>query len=349
VSDALTMALLTCKQYHFCEVDWAIPMTYAQSREYLVDATLNSDSFTCGGSSFQLELTPNSSSHGLALRLVSVGPIFCFRIHTAEAQILLKGEAGLAKTRGRKWPTAAAGRPDTHVDLRDVRVGWAPLISQTDFETKEITHFVGADGLLRIRLELYIHAEVAETGSSTGHPLGQDLLSFRREEKAVDAHFVLADGSRVGFHKAIVCARSPYMFNLIYNERFSRTGGDLFDAAEFEPVAFVAFLHLLYTDDVQQLTNLSVENVLEVLRIGDMYGTATVVSACDTCLAHGEMLNVSTCGLLLGIAYKFSRESLKSAALDFFKRNRAAVVNTPSFHQCITENADLGIELWKSW
>ena len=134
---------------------------------------------------------------------------------------------------------------------------------------------------------------------------------------------------------------------MVHNTRFARQEGDIYDASEFEPEAFLAFLHLLYSDDVSHITTLTVEQVLEVLKIGDMYGAATVVAACDACLAHGEMLNVDTCGMLIAIANKFSRAALREAAMDFFKRNRLQVVNTAGFLKCITENPHLSIQLWQ--
>ena len=349
-----TSGTYSTKQYHFAEVDWVFPMTQARRNEYELDQVVQSDTFACGGSLFRLEITPKASgSRGIVLRLASAGPIFRFRIRNAIAETYRVEPAGPepVRTRGRKWPTAVTGGSvNMHVDLRDMTVGWSPFISDTDFTAKERTHYVSHDGMMRLHFELYIHAEPSETGVApiTGNQLGRDLLEFRKHDQAADARFSLRSGALVGFHKAVVCARSPYMFNIVYNENFARATDQTYDASEFEPEAFMAFLHLLYSDDVGLLTNLTCEQVLEVLRIADLFGSSTVVSACDTCLAHGEMLNVDTCGMLLGIAYKFHRTSLRDAALDFFRRNRARVVCTPGFKKCITENAELSIELWQN-
>ena len=233
------------------------------------------------------------------------------------------------------------------MDLRDSVVGWRLFVSHSELESKETTHFVSVDDNMRFHFELFIHAEPVEPGvaHSSCTPLARDLLAYRRHEEAADAHFSLRDGTQVGFHKAIVCARSPYFFEVVHNTRFSRKEDNIYDASEFETEAFLAFLHLLYSDDVAHITTLTVEQVLEVLKIGDMYGAATVMAACDACLAHGEMLNVDTCGMLLAIANKFSRTALREAAMDYFRRNRDRVVNTPGFLKCITDNPDLSIQL----
>jgi hypothetical protein len=255
------------KQYHFTEVDWVLPMTQAKRNEYAPDQTVISDAFTCGGSSFRLEMTPKASgSRGLVLRLVSAGPIFRFRIRNAIAETyrIDRNVPEPARTRGRKWPTAVTGGSiNGHVDLRDHSVGWSPFISDSDFVAKERTHWVSDDGMMRLHFELYIHAETPETGgaNATGNQLGRDLMEFRKHEQAADAHFSLRSGALVGFHKAIVCARSPFMFNTVYNDNFTRIKDNTFDASEFEPDAFMCFLHLLYTDDVSALTNLTCEQV----------------------------------------------------------------------------------------
>jgi hypothetical protein len=333
------------RQYHLAEVDWIVPLTLEDARKMNEESEMLSDSFNCAGSQFRLALMPNSAVHkGMALRLISNGPVHRFHIRSVVAEVYVqeKVDSEITRSKGRRWSPGAFS--DGRVDVREARVGWFPFVTFTEFVSKEKTHFISHNNVFRLHVELFLHAD-GDAGRPVGNALGAELLAYRSHDMTFDARFILRDGTELGFHKAIVCARSPYMHNQIYHDQFSANTTGRHDACEFDPAAFFLFLKLVYTDDSEHLVGATVEVMLEVLRIGDMYGVASVVAACDISLVNGEMLTVDTCGMLLAIGHKFHRSALRKAAMDFFKRNAKRVMGTEGLRKCIMDNPVLALEV----
>jgi|LakMenE01Jun11ns_1017448.scaffolds.fasta_scaffold9955627_2 hypothetical protein len=231
--------------------------------------------------------------------------------------------------------------------MRDgTAVGWTPLVKQADLEAKERTHFISHDGTMCLHVELYFYASSMLPNSAL---LGDDLSQLRHMQQSCDACFVLRDGRELHAHLAVLCARSPYFRTLVYGENFTKTPpkDGRYDAAEFDENAFELFLKLSYSDDQRGLEGASAETVLEVLRIADLYCVDTVRAMCDSHLAYGATLTVETCGTLLGTAHRMQWAALKRSAMEFYKRNKADVLETDALTKAVRENPDLAIEIMR--
>jgi hypothetical protein len=334
------------------ETDWSVQITAARAAVHTGDPLVSAP-FSCYGTSFQLELTPNDKLHkGVSLRVRSLGPVHRVHLRSALAEIYIKKAANepLERSKQRRWapPSAVAADWDARVDMRDgTAVGWAPLIKQADLVAKERTHFISHDDTMCLHVEIYFYAE---SMLPKGTSLGLELSSLRRLEATCDACFVLRDGRELHAHLAVLCARSPYFKQVAYGENFSKkiASSGRYCAAEFEEGAFELFLNLLYIDDQRTLEGASAETVLEVLRIADLYCVDPVRNMCDSHLAYGATLTIETCGTLLGTAHRMGWRALKRSALEFFKRNKSRVLETAAFAKCLATSPDLAIEVLKA-
>lgn len=344
---------MNSRNHVMAETDWNVPLTAARAAAYAGPGPLLSAPFTCFGTSFRLELTPNdkSAGRGVSLRVRSMGPVHRVHLRSALAEIYVKKTATeqLERSKQRRWtpPTNTVADWDARVDMRDgSAVGWTPLVKQADLEAKERTHFISYDDTMCLHVELYFYAASMLPNSAT---LGHDLSQLRRMENTCDARFVLRDGRELRAHLAVLCARSPYFRTLAYGEHFTKMPqkDGSYDASEFDEHAFELFVNLTYSDDQRILEGASAETVLEVLRIADLYCVDTVRSMCDSHLAYGATLSAETCGTLLGTAHRMGWSALKRSALEFLKRNKAAVVETKAFAKCLTENSDLALEIMR--
>jgi hypothetical protein len=343
---------MNSRSHVMAETDWNVPLTAARAAAYAETGPLLSAPFTCFGTSFRLELTPNdkSAGRGVSLRVRSMGPVHRVHLRSALAEIYVKKTATeqLERSKQRRWapPTNTVADWDARVDMRDgTAVGWTPLVKQADLEAKERTHFISHDGTMCLHVELYFYAASMLPNSAS---LGQDLSQLRRMENTCDARFSLRDGRELRAHLAVLCARSPYFRTLAYGEHFTKMPqkDGSYDASEFDEHAFELFVNLTYSDDQRILEGASAETVLEVLRIADLYCVDTVRSMCDSHLAYGATLNVYTCGTMLATAHRMGWSALKRAAMEFFKRNKAAVVETATFAKAL-ESPDLAVEIMR--
>jgi hypothetical protein len=343
---------MNSRNHVMAETDWNVPLTAALAAAYAAPAPLISAPFTCFGTTFRLELTPNdkSAARGVSLRVRSMGPVHRVHLRSALAEIYVKKTATdqLERSKQRRWtpPTNTVADWDARVDMRDgSAVGWTPLVKQADLEAKERTHFISYDDTMCLHVELYFYAASMLPNSAS---LGHDLSELRRMENTCDARFVLRDGRELRAHLAVLCARSPYFRTLAYGEHFTKMPqkDGSYDASEFDEHAFELFINLTYSDDQRNLEGASAETVLEVLRIADLYCVDTVRSMCDSHLAYGATLNVYTCGTMLATAHRMGWSALKRAAMEFFKRNKSAVVETATFAKAL-ESPDLAVEIMR--
>jgi hypothetical protein len=348
-----TLPHMNSRNHVMVETDWNVALTAARAAEYSESGPLVSAPFTCFGTSFRLELTPNdkSAARGVSLRVRSIGPVHRVHLRSALAEIYVKKSATeqLERSKQRRWapPASTVTDWDARVDMRDgTAVGWTPLVKQADLLSKERTHFISYDDTMCLHVELYFYSKSMLPNSAS---LGDDLSQLRRMENTCDARFILRDGRELHAHLAVLCARSPYFRTLVYGENFTKTPlkDGRYDAAEFDEHAFELFINLSYSDDQRNLEGASAETVLEVLRIADLYCVDTVRSMCDSHLAYGATLDVETCGTLLGTAHRMGWSALKRAALEFLKRNKGVVLETKAFAKCLTENADLALEIMR--
>jgi hypothetical protein len=344
---------MSSRNHVMVETDWNVSMTAARAAAYTGLGPLVSAPFTCFGTSFRLELTPNdkSAARGVSLRVRSMGPVHRVHLRSALAEIYVKKSPAdqLECSKRRHWtpPTKNVADWDARIDMRDgTAVGWTPLVKQADLEAKERTHFISHDDTMCLHVELYFYAASMLPNSAS---LGSDLSQLRRLENTCDARFVLRDGRELRAHLAVLCARSPYFRALVYGENFTKNPSKdgQYDATEFEERAFELFLDMSYSDDQRILEGASAETVLEVLRIADLYCVDTVRSMCDSHLAYGATLSAETCGTLLGTAHRMGWSALKRSAIEFLKRNKAVVIETRAFAKCLTENPDLAIEIMR--
>ncbi len=193
-----TLPHMNSRSHVMVETDWNVALTAARAAAYSESGPLVSAPFTCFGTSFRLELTPNdkSAARGVSLRVRSIGPVHRVHLRSALAEIYVKKSATeqLERSKQRRWapPASTVADWDARVDMRDgTAVGWTPLVKQADLLSKERTHFISYDDTMCLHVELYFYSKSMLPNSAS---LGDDLSQLRRMENTCDARFILRDG-----------------------------------------------------------------------------------------------------------------------------------------------------------
>ena len=86
---------MNSRNHVMVETDWNVALTAARAGAYTDTLPIISAPFTCFGTSFRLELTPNDrlAGRGVSLRVRSMGPVHRVHLRSALAEIYVKKSA----------------------------------------------------------------------------------------------------------------------------------------------------------------------------------------------------------------------------------------------------------------
>lgn len=125
-------------------------------------------------------------------------------------------------------------------------------------------------------------------------------------------------------HKSILSARSPVLAAM-FDHPTSENLSNQIDIEDIKPEVFKEILRYIYTTRVKQIQDIA----CELLVAADKYLLVTLKTKCEKALL--QTICTTNCAELLWLSDRYSLNSLKAKALDFFHQHPSKVLATDSW------------------
>lgn len=155
-------------------------------------------------------------------------------------------------------------------------------------------------------------------GSATTRTISEDIKELFESQKFSDFALVVS-GRNIKVHKTILAARSP-LFAAIMPEAKSKM-----EVADLSYEAVIEFLRYIYTDEVENIDNISQELLIASIKY-EMEGLKPICY--ENIISKMDVANAAD---LLKFSHENKLEELKTAALDYFKKHSKAILKTDGF------------------
>ena len=201
---------------------------------------------------------------------------------------------------------------------------------------KEENEFL-LDDELRILCEIAYEAkETIVTGSSSSDETensshsGTMASHFKQlfDNKTSTDVVIDVKGQKFDVHKVVLAARSP-VFHAMFQNDLTEKKTNTLEIQDIEPDVFAEVLRFLYTDEINNLDELSTD----LLAASDKYMLDLLKAKCEVSLSRN--ITVESCGTLLILSHLYSSRGLKKKLLDFARSHSDVVVETTSWQELL--------------
>lgn len=180
------------------------------------------------------------------------------------------------------------------------------------------------------------------SGSSTLLQKSKILQDFKElflKQENCDVVFRVK-GQEFPAHKAILSARSPVFASAFRNEMKEKATG-IVDIVDYDPSSFSDFLHFIYCDDVESLSE---GNVFSLFSAADKYDVPDLRTKCMEFMKQN--LSVDTFCETITLAVQHTEMELVNLTTDFFIKNAEKIIRTVQWQSFVAENPTQSNELF---
>lgn len=149
--------------------------------------------------------------------------------------------------------------------------------------------------------------------------LSEDIKEMFESEKFSDFTLVV-NGKNLKVHKTILAARSP-----MFAAQMPGSNVDKMEITDLSYEAVLEFLRYIYTDQVENIDNISKDLLLASIR-SKMEGLKPICY--ENIISKMDVANGADC---LKFAHENKLQELRVASLDFFKKHAKAIIKTDGF------------------
>ncbi|XP_071033404.1 speckle-type POZ protein B-like [Parasteatoda tepidariorum] len=175
--------------------------------------------------------------------------------------------------------------------------------------------------------------------SSLSFPnLQKDMRALLLDEKHADVK-LRTNNHVISAHRTLLIARSP-VFSAMFDQEMIEEKKDIIDMPDVDPEILKIFLEFLYTGTIEEF---EYDKVLKLLIVADKY---QVSSLCDLCsLFLVSQLTVENVCEVMRLADMINNESLKTSAMEYLTNHAAEVMGSSKWKGWMEKNQKLSAEI----